>query len=368
MPYKISGTKSETARIIIFKESDWSIESNTIISGSGSYEVNSLVSGTKTVLAESTTGEMLGYGNIFAELYIPASLDRGVFGGGYHGVDKDIIDYVTISTINNATDFGDLTTARSYIGATSNGINDRGMFGGGNYSTQITYVTISTTGNSQLFGNLTTGRYDAGACSNDTNNRGVWAGSIWSVINIIDYITITSLGDASDFGDLTQARPPAGCSNGTNDRGVFSGGTNGAGSYEAYNTMDYITISTTGNAQDFGDLTTAVWSNSATSNGTNNRGIVAGGQLHNVSTTTNVIQYFTISSIGNASDFGDLTLARSAFEATSNRANERGVFAGGQAESVQYNIIDYITINSVNNASDFGDLTEERQWIAATSN
>ena len=30
MPYKISGTKSETSRIIILKESDWSIESNTI--------------------------------------------------------------------------------------------------------------------------------------------------------------------------------------------------------------------------------------------------------------------------------------------------------------------------------------------------
>ena len=37
MPYKISCTKSETARIIILKESDWSIESNTVVSGSGAY-------------------------------------------------------------------------------------------------------------------------------------------------------------------------------------------------------------------------------------------------------------------------------------------------------------------------------------------
>jgi hypothetical protein len=37
MPYKISGSKSHTARIIILKESDWSIESNTVVSGSGNY-------------------------------------------------------------------------------------------------------------------------------------------------------------------------------------------------------------------------------------------------------------------------------------------------------------------------------------------
>jgi hypothetical protein len=368
MPYKILGSKSETARIIILKESDWSIESNTIISGSGSYEVENLVSGTKTVLSRNTDGWLKGYGSVSPEYYIPASLDRGVFGGGYHGADKDIIDYVTISTIGNATDFGDLTAARSYIGATSNGVNDRGMFGVGNYSTQITYVTISTTGNSQLFGNLTTGRYDPGACSNDTNNRGVWAGQIWSVIDVIDYVTITSLGDATDFGNLTQARPPAGCSNATNDRGVFCGGTNGTGAYAAYDTMDYITISSAGDASDFGDLAPAVWGNSATSNGTNNRGISGGGQLHNVSTKTNVIQYFTISSTGNASDFGDLTQARNSMEAASNRANERGIFSGGHSGSAEVNIIDYITISSTGNASDFGDLTEERQWPAATSN
>ena len=51
MPYKISGTKSETARIMILKESDWSIESDTVISGSGVYEVDGLESGSKSVLA-----------------------------------------------------------------------------------------------------------------------------------------------------------------------------------------------------------------------------------------------------------------------------------------------------------------------------
>jgi hypothetical protein len=68
MTHRILGTKNETARIIIFKESDWSIESNTVVSGSGAYEVDSLASGTKTVVAESNYGELLGYGNIGAIL------------------------------------------------------------------------------------------------------------------------------------------------------------------------------------------------------------------------------------------------------------------------------------------------------------
>jgi len=63
MPYKISGTKNETARIIIFKESDWSIESNTVVSGSGDYEVDELESGTKTMIARSEEGEVIGYGH-----------------------------------------------------------------------------------------------------------------------------------------------------------------------------------------------------------------------------------------------------------------------------------------------------------------
>jgi len=64
MPYKISGSKSETARVIILKESDWSIESNTVVAGSGAYEIDSLETGSKLIVAESGDGELLGYGNV----------------------------------------------------------------------------------------------------------------------------------------------------------------------------------------------------------------------------------------------------------------------------------------------------------------
>jgi hypothetical protein len=95
-------------------------------------------------------------------------------------------------------------------------------------------------------------------------------GSTGSLSNIIDFITIATTGDATDFGDLTAARrAPGACSSST--RGVFGGGYVS----DAVNTIDYITIASTGNAVDFGDLTANTQSPSATSSST--RGVFGGG-------------------------------------------------------------------------------------------
>ena len=70
--------------------------------------------------------------------------------------------------------------------------------------------------------------------------------------NLIEFITIASTGDATDFGDLVTASQLAGSSGGSNKiRGVFTG----RGDYPSFgNSMQFITIATTGNASDFGDV------------------------------------------------------------------------------------------------------------------
>ena len=45
---------------------------------------------------------------------------RGLFGGGTTGSASNVIDYVTIASTGNATDFGDLTVARYRLSACSN--------------------------------------------------------------------------------------------------------------------------------------------------------------------------------------------------------------------------------------------------------
>jgi len=129
--------------------------------------------------------------------------------------------------------------------------------------------------------------------------------------NIIDYVNIASAGNATDFGDLLGIEQSmTGCSNGT--RGIFAGGV--AGGYS--DVMQYITIASAGNAIDFGDLSVDVYSPSACSDGT--KGCIGGGATNTggYQRVTN-IDYVNITSIGNATDFGDLTVARTSMHASS---------------------------------------------------
>ena len=88
------------------------------------------------------------------------------------------------------------------------------------------------------------------------------------------------------------------------------------------------------------------------------RGVFAGGQFDNPYPQTDIIDFITIATEGNAQDFGDLTSARSHGSGLSNSI--RGCFAGGSSPN-KTNVIEFVTIASQGvDASDFGDLTQER--------
>lgn len=173
--------------------------------------------------------------------------------------------------------------------------------------------------------------------------RGVFAGGYTNQgINVIQYVAISTTGNAQDFGDLTSVRwAMAGCS--SNTRGLFGGGTS-----PNVNIIEYITLGSIGNATDFGDLTLATRYLGACSSST--RGIFAGG----ADIQTNVIQYVTIASTGNATDFGDLL---SAAGVTGCSSPTRGLFVGSEN-----NVIQYITIATTGNSVDFGDLPASGSW------
>jgi len=374
MPYKISGTVSDTTKVMIFKESDWSLEESTTISGYSTFEILDVASGTKTIIGRRISdGMSIGYGNITPLEYSGGA--RAVFGGGEtdnSGTDTDIMDYVSISSTGNATDFGDLVIDRRGSFSCSNGSNDRGIFSGDNQglTNSIDYITVSAEGDASDFGDLTLGGAYAAGCSDGTNERGVFGARYYVTRrNTIDYITINSIGNALDFGDLSRSTDSlAGLSNATGGRGIFAGGW--VSSFTGIVNIDYITIGTTGNSTDFGDLNNANHMCSGNSNGTNNRGLIAGGYV-NGTTYIDVIDYITINSAGNATDFGDLTDATVYCGAASNGTDERGVFGGGAILNPSVEVtdkIDYVTINSAGNASDFGDITTGRQRLSALSN
>ena len=289
---------------------------------------------------------------------------RGLTGGGYSSSKQDVIDYFTISTLGNAVDFGNLSESRYWT--SSHASRTRGIWGGGavsptspNKTDRIDYVTIASTGDATDFGNLDASRYGLGSCSNQT--RGLFAGGYQapgSQISNVDYITIASTGNAADFGDLTVARYYMNAI-ASSVRGVFLSGRTGTSPYTYHDTIDYVTISTLGNAVDFGNLLSAIAAGQAASNPT--RGIYAS----NENTASNTIQYITISTTGNAQDFGDLNAAQQQGSATA--SSTRGIISGGYVSSY-VNTIEYVQIMSTGDAIDFGDLSVARGNTGSCSN
>lgn len=291
--------------------------------------------------------------------------DRGLRFGGYDtGVDhSNVIDYWNIaSSTGNAVDFGDLTRKRSYIASCSNA--SRALSFGGQSSSPfasgsdiIDYVTIASTGNATDFGDMLSARNRAACESNGTRaiHGGGTDGS--SNVNTIEYATIATTGNTIDFGDLSVARERlSAASNGS--RIVFNGGQGGG--YE--NTMDYVTGDTTGNAQDFGDLLTTLSNHGATGTGSGDRAIVFGGLASG--SYHNVIQYFPVSTTGNSSDFGDLLGNHAYASACCN--STKAQFVGGYNPG-DIDIIQQVTMATLGNATDFGDLTEAVYSSGATS-
>ena len=302
------------------------------------------------------------------ELGVSGALgNRGVWGGGGPAPSTTTVDYITISTLGNAVAWGAaITQSRTtLVGFAS---RTRGCWAGGTigvgpyYNNTIDYVTISSTGSVTDFGDLTVARTlgDSGL-SNETRGIVGGGGTPSGASNVIDYVTIASTGNAVDYGDLTQARDDTGASMSSSTRGIFTGGyTNSPATW--YNTIDYVTISTTGNAIDFGDLTDRTSRSSGCGNST--RGIMGGGR-NPTTIPLNVMNYITIASTGNAQDFGDLYTSVAYASAVSSPT--RGVWGGGYAPSAT-NILQYVSISTTGNTADFGDLTVARGALNSFSN
>ena len=194
--------------------------------------------------------------------------------------------------------------------------------------------------------------------------RGVIVGGFLSpgATNTLQYITISTTGNSKDFGDLTDPSHSAGAF-ASSTRGFRAGGANPT----SVNIIDYFTISATGNAFDFGDLTGNLYQGAALSNET--RGIVYTSAGY--PSTQHFLDAVNLSSGGtNAIKFGDVVV----YPPNKPRQNmgalaspTRGVFAGGGFPGV-YNIIEYTTISTFGNTIDFGDLTHAARSVQGVSN
>ena len=299
---------------------------------------------------------------------------RGLFINGFvpSTNQQNIIDYITISTLGDAQDFGDSTIKTFQDGVCSSRTRSFALGGSlpSGQSEDISTNIFSSLGNGTDFGELTDKNYGNKGLSDAT--RGISAGgegpSSSAGLNMMEYITMASIGEAKDFGDLSGLRIGLYTTMNTT-RGLFIGGrTASPGTPAVHKGIDYVTIQTTGNATDFGDLYFAASAGGISGSVCNaTRGFVVGGYDWPSSPLTNfnTISYITTATLGNSQDWGDLLATRTGAAICSSPI--RGVAACGSNPSLT-NSIECYSIVTTGNAVDFGDVATARRTVGGASN
>jgi hypothetical protein len=286
------------------------------------------------------------------DISLGPSGDVGLLFGGVQTL--RVIQFCNIASSGGASDFGDTIQDmwdQGCIGSSTRAIAGAGSNGGQTDYNNIEYVTFLTMGNATDFGDLTQDVSDIGTCSSST--RGIWAGGninhpTHDETNIISYSTIASTGNATDFGDLVAAKNSGGsCASTT--RGILNAGGYRTLGAVSFNSIDYVTIATTANAGDFGDLVTNL-TQATTGCSNSTTGLIAGGYLHPSAVYTNVVQKITIATTGNSTDFGDLSSIDNSIAAFSN--STRAVWSGG-SQTPTYEMR-YSNFASGGTVTDFG--------------
>ena len=288
---------------------------------------------------------------------------RGVWSGGDPSRSTNM-DYLTIPTRGNTIDFGDLPFANAGMTCGIQANNTRGFNCGGeapvgdshNY---IVKYEFSSTGSAVDHADLTFTSKNGGGYSNATRaiqHRGYGAPSITH--DDVCAFTMASSGNAFTFNDIVASGQYGGGGQASPTRGVISIALSSS------NSLEYCTISTSGGFQDFGDMTTTANGNRSGTGGNSTRGVFMGGGDSYVTNCS----FITFATTGNSTEFGELTTGKSYSNAVSDRIT--CMMAGGQLApggSIT-NQIDSLNIATGGTAIDSGDLTVTKRENGAASN
>tara|TARA_Y100001951_G_C11293271_1_gene273739 strand:+ start:2379 stop:3575 length:1197 start_codon:yes stop_codon:yes gene_type:complete len=304
------------------------------------------------------------------------ALRAGRRGSGVAGSTLNL-DYWDITTLGNAADFGDCDNSVNGTNSTSSdhSASNRSraiVSRNRNSNNTYDYFTIPIPGNSAFFGNaLETARSGAGI---GDGTYAVFAGGYINggptgtgYRNDINVFTIDTTGNASDFGNLRRITGFSGGA-GNASRGTIFGGQAYVSSYYYEDEIQYIPLGgVTGNASDFGDMSSGAYRVTAASDATRAVAILGNaGPNFGGSSPTNKMEYITVDTTGNSTDFGDLNnFNANRTERSAACENETRIcISGGETSTSggtvnEYtNEIMYITTQTTGNAQDFGDLLD----------
>ena len=261
------------------------------------------------------------------------------------------IDYWDMTTSGNAADFGDLTFTTHQTVACSDGTY---IYVPNHSTVNIDYFTSATLGNASDFGDQLIANSSRGALECDGTIAVHFHGRRNNnATDVIDKFSVGTAGvTAVAFGGTqTSSNRMLTASFANSDRMMITGGC-ALGFTPTYNTMEYITFSTESNATDAGDLTVARRSSGGAGTGEGNVGLAGSGWTG--SAASNVIDRKDITTTSNATDHGDMTVSSYYLGGCANATKAH--FVGGY----DTNRIEETNLATAGNATDFGDLSEVR--------
>jgi hypothetical protein len=302
--------------------------------------------------------------------YYRGNRGRGIFASGYTPNNLKAIDAINIASTGNATGWGEvITTGMAFAGGASNnfrGVYVGGFDGNnlGNRFNTIQALNIPTDGEIFDFGDLTYTAQQLSGVGNQT--RGIFtngyaiplAPSTDALDMTYDMVEFMSTGGHTEFGDIIGNASTRDCATvETHIRGYFAGGE---GTGQAPSTQNKnITIKGFANNSEslnFGELSQQ--SKRGSGVGSHTRGVFILGSLASPETFTNVIEFITLTTTGETTDFGDATANTGQSNNNSASNTIRGVYHHPRTSDggTNLNTLEFITIATTGNATDFGDL------------
>ena len=245
----------------------------------------------------------------------------------------------------------------------------RGTVSGTDVSTDwILYKTIGSGSNTQEFGQMNTHRDQAkGTGSNGTKAlmgggySDPGAGSTTWGVNDMDHVTVASTGDAGDFGNLAEAAGEGGHDGGSNGTLLFFHG--GFATNDQSIHMEQTTIASGSGGINAGDLE-AKSNSQAVSNG-DSKCLIMGGYIGSGGALTSVSKH-SFHTSNNATSYSGTSAG--IYQAGTACATDRVVVAGGQQNDwAKINVIQYFAVASEGDSTDKGDLHDNIVKISGWS-
>ena len=287
-----------------------------------------------------------------------SSSASGYSSGGTTPTYQNVIDKFSFSSDGNATDVGDLILPLAL--STGNSSENYGYVSLGwspslpppGTSNAIEKFPFASDANSADVGDTIGDRRGAGGQNSSTHGY-VSGGVSLAYTADINKFSFTTDGNATDVGDATGARG-LGTGQSSSTHGYNSGGVAPSLGPPAYtNSVDKFPFASDANATDVGDLT-AGRALTPSSQSSTVSGYTSGGNAPTAGGTSDIIDKFPFSSDANATDVGDLTVAKYALVGNSSETD--GYASGGLAAPATVNVIDTFPFASDANATDHGDL------------